>query len=158
MPANPETDTTHSHEAAIHRARHTPHLHIPRLIRAAHVSDRLHGGGALGRFNASVAVWITRIVGTMYCAYLFAAIALVALPPALAEGSLTVLVNWLSSNFLQLILLPIIIVGQKVISEAQDSRAEADHETLTALHAMAQQQMDILAGQKRILDALAERS
>ena len=46
-------------------------------------------------------------------------------PAAIQQGSVTVLVNWLSSNFLQLVLLPIIIVGQNVISAAQDARAAA---------------------------------
>ena len=64
------------------------------------------------------------------------------------------LVNWLSSNFLQLVLLPIIMVGQNVISTAQDARAEADHETLTALSQMNRQQLEILEGQGRILELL----
>jgi len=68
------------------------------------------------------------------------------------------LVNWLSSNFLQLVLLPIIIVGQNVISAAQDGRAEADHETLTALHEMSKQQIEILEGQNKILDLLEKRA
>jgi hypothetical protein len=41
-------------------------------------------------------------------------------------------------------LLPIIMVGQRVISEAQDRRAEADHETLSALHRINVQQLQIL--------------
>lgn len=65
--------------------------------------------------------------------------------------------NWLSSNFLQLVLLPIILVGQNVISTAQDARAEADHDTLTALHAMATQQIDILNAQNEILDLLKQK-
>jgi len=112
----------------------------------------------MGRFNAAVAVRITKIVGTMYCAYVFTLVALVALPAAIQQGSATVLVNWLSSNFLQLVLLPIIIVGQKVISAAQDARAEADHETLTALHQMSVQQIQILNGQNEILDLLRKRA
>jgi hypothetical protein len=118
---------------------------------------QIHGAGAIGRFNAAVAVKVTRIVGTMYCAYIFSAIALVALPAAIEQGSPTVLVNWLSSNFLQLVLLPIIIVGQNVISAAQDARAEADHETLTALHELAKHQIEILEGQNKILDLLNEK-
>ncbi|TME93127.1 MAG: hypothetical protein E6I40_10195 [Chloroflexi bacterium] len=90
----------------------------------------------------------------MYCAYAFTLLALVALPAAIEQGSPTVIVNWLSSNFLQLVLLPIIIVGQNVISAAQDARAEADHETLTALHQMSKQQIEILEGQNKILDLL----
>ncbi len=139
------------------KAKTTPGQHVPRLVRAEHVLANVHGASAIGRFNAAVAVWITRIVGTMYCAYAFTLIALVALPAAIEQGSPTVLVNWLSSNFLQLVLLPIIIVGQNVISAAQDSRAEADHETLTALHQLAKQQIEILEGQNRILDLLKEK-
>jgi hypothetical protein len=112
----------------------------------------------MGRFNAAVAVRITRIVGTMYCAYVFTLVALIALPAAIAQGSVTVLVNWLSSNFLQLVLLPIIIVGQNVISAAQDARAEADHETLIALHTMSQQQLQILEGQNEVLALLKQKA
>jgi len=152
------TATTNAeHEAAIARARSTPALHVPRHIGVAKIQAQVHGTSAMGRFNAAVAVWITRIVGTMYCAYAFSLLALVALPAAIEQGSPTVLVNWLSSNFLQLVLLPIIIVGQNVISTAQDARAEADHETLTALHTMSKQQIEILEGQNQILDLLRKK-
>jgi len=136
----------------------SPEAHVHRMVQTQHVLATVHGAGALGRFNAAIAVRITRIVGTMYCAYVFTLIALVALPAAIQQGSPTVLVNWLSSNFLQLVLLPIIIVGQNVISAAQDARAEADHETLTALHTMSKQQIDILEGQNEILELLRKRA
>ena len=136
----------------------SPLLHVPRLVLTEQIHSRIHGTGPLGRLNAAVAVGITKVVGTMYCAYVFTLIALVALPAAIQQGSPTVLVNWLSSNFLQLVLLPIIIVGQKVISAAQDARAEADHETLTALHQMSIQQIEILNGQNRILDLLRQKA
>jgi hypothetical protein len=132
--------------------------HVPRLVLAEQVHGRVHGTGRMGRFNAAVAVRITKIVGTMYCAYVFTLVALVALPAAIQQGSVTVLVNWLSSNFLQLVLLPIIIVGQNVISAAQDARAEADHETLTVLHQMSVEQIQILNGQNEILDLLRKRA
>jgi hypothetical protein len=128
--------------------------HIPELVQTRHVRAAVMGGGPLGRINAAVAVRITKIVGTMYCAYVFTLIALVALPDAIASGKTTTLVNWVSSNFLQLVLLPIIIVGQNVISAAQDKRAEADHKTLTALHAMNVQQLKILEQQEKILSLL----
>src|SRR5438874_4351536 len=136
----------------------SPEAHAHRMVQSQHVLAKVHGAGTLGRFNAAVAVRITRIVGTMYCAYAFTMIALVAFPAALQQGSATVLVNWLSSNFLQLVLLPIIIVGQNVISAAQDARAEADHETLTALHEMSKQELEILEGQNKILDLLRQRA
>ena len=136
----------------------SPEAHAHRVVQSQHVLAKVHGAGALGRFNAAIAVRITRIVGTMYCAYVFTLIALVALPAAIQQGSPTVLVNWLSSNFLQLVLLPIIIVGQNVISAAQDARAEADHETLTTLHQMSMQQIAILQGQNQILDLLKQKA
>src|SRR5438132_7151705 len=136
----------------------SPEAHVHRMVQSQHVLGKVQGACALGRFNAAIAVRITRIVGTMYCAYVFTLIALVALPAAIQQGSPTVLVNWLSSNFLQLVLLPIIIVGQNVISTAQDARAEADHETLTALHTMSKQQINILEGQNEILELLRKRA
>jgi hypothetical protein len=136
----------------------SPQSHVHRLVLSEQVHSRVHGTGPMGRFNAAVAVRITKIVGTMYCAYVFTVVALVAVPAAIQQGSVTVLVNWLSSNFLQLVLLPIIIVGQNVISAAQDARAEADHETLTALHQMSKQQLKILEGQNEILDLLRQKA
>jgi hypothetical protein len=136
----------------------SPLTHPHRLVLTEQIHARVHGTNRMGRLNAAVAVRITKIVGTMYCAYVFTLVALVALPAAIQQGSVTVLVNWLSSNFLQLVLLPIIIVGQNVISAAQDARAEADHETLTALHQMSIQQIKILESQNEILDLLRKRA
>jgi hypothetical protein len=50
------------------------------------------------------------------------------------------------------------MVGQNVISTSQDARAEADHETLTALHQMAKQQIEILEGQNQILELLRQKA
>jgi hypothetical protein len=147
-----------AHRLALDVARRTPIKFVPRHVRKSQVTAAVHGSGPMGRANAWLAVRITKVVGTMYCAYLFSLIALVALPSAIQQGSPTVLVNWVSSNFLQLVLLPIIIVGQNVISTAQDARAEADHETLTALHQMNVQQLQILEGQERILELLRSRA
>jgi hypothetical protein len=143
---------------ALDTARRAPTRHVPRHVGKEQVIAEVHGSGRMGRANAWLAVRITRIVGTMYCAYLFTVIAFVALPSAILQGSPTVLVNWVSSNFLQLVLLPIIIVGQNVISTAQDARAAADHVTLTALHQMNVQQLQILEGQETILEALRSRA
>lgn len=143
-----------AHLQALDLARRLPMQFVPRHVRKSQVTEKIHGTGPMGRANAWLAVRVTRIVGTMYCAYVFTALAFVALPSAIQQGSPTVLINWLSSNFLQLVLLPIIIVGQNVISTAQDARAEADHETLTALHQMNVQQLQILEQQEKILELL----
>jgi hypothetical protein len=157
MSAERSTETE-AHKRAMDEARKTPLLFTPRHIGSVEIQRQVHGTTAIGGFNSAVAVLVTRVVGTMYCAYVFTLIALVALPAALAQGSPTVLVNWLSSNFLQLVLLPIILVGQSVISKAQDARAEADHETLTALHELSKLQIDILHGQNEILDLLKQKA
>src|ERR1700726_3105191 len=83
-------------------------------------------------FNAKVALVITRSVGTMACAYLFAAIALISLPDAIKAGR-PAIISWIAQTFLQLVLLSIIMVGQSVQSAASDVRAAkefADTETI----------------------------
>jgi hypothetical protein len=84
-------------------------------------------------FNAKLALVITRSVGTMACAYVFAAIALISLPAAINSGQVIVIVAWIAQTFLQLVLLSIIMVGQSVQSAASDARATkefADTETI----------------------------
>src|SRR5256886_12891389 len=138
-------------------AKDSPMEHKPRLITSRSVAPAIHGAGAIGRFNSWLAVGITKRVGTMWAAYLFVLIALVSFPAALSaflQGDTVTGITWLSQSFLQLVLLPIIIVGQNVISAAQDARAEADHETLTALHAINVQQLQILERQHEILEKL----
>src|SRR3982074_2733566 len=75
------------------------------------------------RFNARFGLLITLVVGTMWTAYLFTLLALFALPDAIKQGTYFIVV-WLSSSFLQLVLLPIIIVGQNIQAKAADKRAE----------------------------------
>jgi hypothetical protein len=75
------------------------------------------------RFNAWLAVKITDAVGTMWCAYIFAAIAFVGLPSALKPGGEGI-IAWIAQTFLQLVLLSIIIVGQNIAAAASDKRAE----------------------------------
>ena len=85
------------------------------------------------RFNAALAVKITSAVGTMWCAYVFAALALVSLPAAIRSGDAVTIVSWISQTFLQLVLLSIIIVGQNVLAAAADHRAEATYEDADAV-------------------------
>ncbi len=89
--------------------------------------------GDVEGFNAKLALVITRSVGTMACAYVFAAIALISLPAAITSGQVIIIVAWVAQTFLQLVLLSIIMVGQTVQSAASDARAAkefADTETI----------------------------
>jgi hypothetical protein len=81
-------------------------------------------GNALQRFNSRLGLKITVVVGTMWAAYLFTALTLVSLPSALKSGSSIIIVAWIAQTFLQLVLLPIIIVGQNQQAAAADKRAE----------------------------------
>jgi cobalamin biosynthesis protein CobD/CbiB len=63
------------------------------------------------------------MVGTMWCAYVFAIIALIGLPAALQKGGEGP-IAWIAQTFLQLVLLSVIMVGQSVQSLASDARAE----------------------------------
>lgn len=146
-----------AHRAAYAAAKAAPTLHKPRLITSRSVHPQVHGAGAIGEFNTWLAVKITKSVGTMWTAYVFAAIALISLPAAIATGNTIVIVAWIAQTFFQLVLLPIIIVGQNVISASQDARAEADHLTLTTLHAINVQQLQMLQQQGQILDLLNQK-
>ena len=160
--SNPhETATTLTHESALAAAKANPAEHVPRLVTSRHVRAKMHRDRPVAKFNNALAVLITRSVGTMWAAYLFALIGLVSFPQALVafrRGDMLAGISWLSQSFLQLVLLPIIIVGQNVISAAQDARAEADHETLTALHTINVQQLRMLEDQQKILALLEKRN
>jgi hypothetical protein len=66
----------------------------------------------------------------MWCAYIFAIIALISLPQAIHESFNGVfqplpIVTWIAQTFLQLVLLSIILYGQNLLSEGADARSEA---------------------------------
>jgi hypothetical protein len=155
------------HRAEYAAAKESPEEHKPRLITSRSVAPAIHGAGSIGQFNTWLAVLVTKSVGTMWAAYLFVLIGLVSLPQAFKafiNGDTVTGVAWLSQSFLQLVLLPIIIVGQNVISASQDARAEADHITLTTLHSinvqqlrMLEQQRATLQQQRDILDLLQKK-
>ncbi|MEI6551630.1 MAG: hypothetical protein WCN84_00255 [Actinomycetes bacterium] len=79
------------------------------------------------RFNLWLAEKITSGVATMWCAYIFAGIALISLPKALQSGDSIVIVSWVAQTFLQLVLLSIIMVGQKVQSVSVEQKIDETH-------------------------------
>ena len=88
--------------------------------------------GEVEGVNAKIAVLITSLVGTMWCAYLFTAIALIGLPTALKPGGEGI-VSWIAQTFLQLVLLSIIMVGQRVAAAASDKQAYQTYKDAEAL-------------------------
>lgn len=104
------------------------------------------------RFNDLLAVKITNIVGTMWCAYAFACLALISLPAAIKAGT-PALIAWIAQTFLQLVLLSIIMVGQKVAAAKSDRQLEQtykDAEELLkisdAIHTLLKQNTQLTEG------------
>lgn len=105
-------------------------------------------------FNDKFAVWIATHVGSMYCFYLFNLLAFLSAKAAFETHNLVPIVNWVSSNWIQLVLLPAIMVAQNVAQGASDAKAEADHTTLTYLANLQDEQMTELKNQTEILQFL----
>ncbi len=85
------------------------------------------------RFNRWLAVKVTELVGTMWCAYAFAGLALLSLPSAVASGSRVTLISWVSQTFLQLVLLSVIIAGQNVMSDKAARKADTTLDVLSTV-------------------------
>jgi hypothetical protein len=107
---------------------HIPH---PRIAERAKTGPHLTANERAG-FNGRLALLITNLVGTMWCAYLFAVIAFISLPAAIQGGTATV-VSWIAQTFLQLVLLSIIMVGQKVAARVSDKQAEQTYKDAEAI-------------------------
>lgn len=135
----------------------TARSHRPRLIQSDAAHAVVHGSHTPGRWNAWLAVRITRVVGSMWCAYAFALLAFVSLPAALRSHDPVILIAWVSQTFLQLVLLSVIMVGQNVQAVAGDARAEADHQTLEAVHTLTVAVYAINEQQSEILRRLEGR-
>ena len=132
--------------------------HVPQLVLNQHVHKNIHGDNLVGRINTRVAVGITKVVGSMWCAYAFAILALISFPSAIKSHDPIIIVAWVAQTFLQLVLLPIIIVGQNVQAAASDARAESDHETLLAIHTLTAEVHEIALKQTDMLKILDVRS
>ena len=139
--------------------QYVPHPHIQRRRATPPTRTvdqrRLDHPNPVIRFNARVGLAITIVVGTMWCAYLFTVIALVSAPSAFSSGSTLTIVAWIAQTFLQLVLLPIIIVGQNIQAKAADKRAEDTyHDADAVLHEVTHIQMHLKAQDDQIMAIL----
>jgi len=103
--------------------------------------------------NGRIALLLTTVVGTMWCAYVFAVLALIALPSALGGGLLP-LIQWVSQTFIQLVMLSVIMVGQNVLGRAADKRADMTYRDAEAILHEAEQIQAHLKAQDEALNAL----
>ncbi len=82
--------------------------------------------------NAKIAVFLTNVVGSMWCAYAFTVLAIFGLPQALRPGGEGI-VAWIAQTFLQLVLLSVIMVGQNVQAQAGDVRSEHTYDDVVQI-------------------------
>lgn len=139
--------------------QYNPHPHIQerRAAGPVKVIDQHNTGTAISRFNARLAVIITSAVGSMWCAYAFAAFDLLSLPAAI-RGGIQTIVSWVAQTFLQLVLLSIIMVGQTVQSAAADKRSEQTYNDAEAILNECLQLQAHLQSQDTILDELIKKT
>jgi hypothetical protein len=130
---------------------HVPH---PRIRQRQHEKPPQTGDERVG-INGKIGVFITTVVGSMWAAYLFALLTLVSLPAAIQSHDKIIIVAWIAQTFLQLVLLPVIIVGQNVQARAADKRAQQTYDDAEAiLHECMQLQAHLQAQDSAIDDML----
>jgi hypothetical protein len=145
-----ESDASVSAPKAIRMGRfeYRPHTrttaHQKGEVHPTKVADQIDRSTPVARANAWLALKITGVVGSMWCAYVFAAIALIGLPTALKPGGEGI-IAWIAQTFLQLVLLSVIIVGQNLSAAASDKRSENTYKDAEAvLHEALQIQAHLL--------------
>ena len=131
---------------------HHPHPRIAerKKTRPAKTRDE-HVG-----INGKIALALTTAVGTMWCAYAFALLALLVVPQAVSGGLLT-LIQWVSQTFIQLVMLSVIMVGQNILSRVTDKRADETYQDAEATLHEAQQIQDHLKAQDDAIGTLLDK-
>lgn len=107
--------------------------------------------------NERLGLGITKRVGTMWAAYAFFGLTLVSLPSVLTKGDSVQIVSWIAQTFLQLVLLPIIIVGQNIQAASAEKRAILTYEDAAAVLEEAIKIQKHLDHQDKYLEHLVDR-
>ena len=130
-------------------------------VRDPHIEKRKETGApkrrdVLGGINDKIALVLTTAVGTMWCAYAFAILALMVVPQAIQGGLLT-FVQWVSQTFIQLVMLSVIMVGQGILGKASDKRSEMTYKDAEATFHEAEQIQQHLKAQDEAINAILDR-
>ena len=131
---------------------HRPHPRIAERTKAGPPTSQAEAVGVNGR----IALTLTTVVGTMWCAYAFAGLALVVLPEALGGGILP-FVQWVSQTFIQLVMLSVIMVGQNIMGRASDKRAVMTYKDADATFHETEQIQAHLRQQDEAINALLDK-
>jgi len=132
---------------------HVPHPHIATRTRTPPGGPASPRRSRAAAFNDRLAVAITRGVGTIWCAYAFATLALISLPASLATGNALVIVSWAAQTFLQLVLLSVLMLGGNISARAADDRDERTFLDAEAVLHTALAIQEHLAAQDDVLTA-----
>ncbi len=126
--------------------KHNLHPHKPQNVNDLHVEE-------MQSFNDRIAVFLTHTVGSMPTAYAFIALAFVGLLAILGilNPIVALLVAWLSQTLIQLVLLPVIMVGQNVLNRKQELQADEQFATTQKCFHDIEQIMEHLNAQDKEL-------
>ena len=133
--------------------QHVPHPHIAERKKSGPPKTTDEHVG----INGKVALALTTVVGTMWCAYAFAVLALVALPSALQDGSMLAIIQWISQTFIQLVMLSVIMVGQNILGKSSDKRAQMTYDDADATFHDAEQIQAHLKEQDVALNTMLDK-
>lgn len=132
------------------------HPHKPRNVRFVHAQERQS-------VNDKIAVFLTRVVGSMPTAYSFIVLAFIGLLAILGvlNPLVALIIAWASQTLIQLTLLPVIMVSQNVLGRHQELQSDEMFQTTQRTYHDIEQIMKHLAAQDKelirqseILDAL----
>jgi uncharacterized membrane protein len=138
-----QTQTQPQHHTRV-LFRNEPHQHQPRNVNRLHQAELAASG-----FNTRLAVALTKSVGTMWTAYIFMVLAIIGLFGLLGwlNPFTFLLATWVSQQFLQLVLLPVIMVGQNVLGRKAELLADEQFRTTMSTYHDIEQIMQHLSAQ-----------
>jgi len=165
-PSSTSAQTEAIAQTELHPHRHTsvlfhhePHQHQPRNVNMLHEAEKKASG-----FNQKIAILLTKGVGTMVCAYIFAILAIIGFP-GLVNAQISQWVQWTSQTFIQLTMLSVIMVGQSVLGRKQELQADEQFNTTVSTYHDIEQMMQHLSAQDaellrhaKLLEHLLEKS
>jgi len=118
--------------------------HVPQRVVTRDVRFSVFGARSIDKLNTAIALAATRVLSNMWFFWFCVLLDLIELPAVIGNRSPTLIVTYISQTVIQLLALPLLGAGQRIIAAAQDARADADHRTLTALHTINVHQLEIL--------------
>lgn len=135
--------------------QHTPHQHKPRNINEVHDQERFGRANAYHRANEQAAVWMTRLFSTMELFWiidLFMAVWIIGNSIGTWHfDPLPYPLLLMIINIPQLPLLPLLAIGQSVLSRKAELQADEQYATTKKLYADVE---TIIAQNNQLLELL----